>query len=229
MKRQGNLGHHSKVCNFFSFTGQAQSIHQSSTKSHSNGQYCYPVKFGKNGRYSKQISNCFEQNNMGFFVEQRDHSYCIMSYRVTQCGDRYLVQDNKGCKRVKVKCQNIPKDSKHKAKSERDLFASCISCQLPTYISWKLDPYSQGRDAFQISWTNENVYAFPLFCLISRVLKKINLVQATQIAATPGWQSALVPSFSANVYKEILFTSNYFKYFDRAKQKNHQLIEKQNL
>ena len=110
MKRQGNLGHHSKVCNFFSFTGQAQSIHQSSTKSHSNGQYCYPVKFGKNGRYSKQISNCFEQKNMGFFVEQRDHSYCIISPKVTQCGGRYLVQDNKGCKRVKVKCQNIPKD-----------------------------------------------------------------------------------------------------------------------
>ena len=126
MKRQGNLGHHSKVCNFFSFTGQAQSIHQSSTKSHSNGQYCYPVKFGKNGRYSKQISNCFEQKNMGFFVEQRDHSYCIISPRVTQCGGRYLVQDNKGCKRVKVKCQNIPKDFQTQ-ENRREIFLLLVS------------------------------------------------------------------------------------------------------
>ena len=34
---------------------------------------------------------------------------------------------------------------------EIDLFLLESHHQLPTYISWKLDPYSQRRDAFQIS------------------------------------------------------------------------------
>ena len=32
---------------------------------------------------------------------------------------------------------------------EIDLFASSISHQLPTHISWKLDPYSQWRDSLK--------------------------------------------------------------------------------
>ena len=35
---------------------------------------------------------------------------------------------------------------KYRGTPEIDLFASQISHQLPTYISWKLDLYSQGRD-----------------------------------------------------------------------------------
>ena len=37
---------------------------------------------------------------------------------------------------------------------EMDLFASRVSHQLPMYMSWKIDPFSQGRDAFQISWAH---------------------------------------------------------------------------
>ena len=60
----GNEG--SKVCNFnfFSFASQC------SINTYSNGQYRYPFIFGKNGRYSKQISDCFEQGNMGLSVEK---------------------------------------------------------------------------------------------------------------------------------------------------------------
>ena len=52
-----------------------------------------------------------------------------------------------------------------------DLFASRISHQVPTYISptymsWKLDPFSKGRDVFQITWIHLKGHAFPHFALI---------------------------------------------------------------
>ena len=75
---------------------------------------------------------------------------------------------------------------KYRGTPEINLFASRISHQLPTYISWKLDLHSHGRDAFQISWTNKKGYAFPPFCLIGRVLKKIQSDQAIVIVVTPG-------------------------------------------
>ena len=32
------------------------------------------------------------------------------------------------------------------------------------YMSWKIDPFSQGRGIFQISWAHKFVYAFLPFC-----------------------------------------------------------------
>ena len=78
---------------------------------------------------------------------------------------------------------------KYRGTPEIDLFASRISHQLPTYISWKLGPYSQGRDAFQISWINKKGYAFAPFCLIGRVLENTQSDQATLIVVTPGCQT----------------------------------------
>ena len=68
---------------------------------------------------------------------------------------------------------------------EMDLFASKLSPQLPHYISWKTDPFSQGRDAFQISWAHKFVYAFPRFALIGRVLQKVNQNQFLMLITTP--------------------------------------------
>jgi len=70
-----------------------------------------------------------------------------------------------------------------------DLFASRLSHQVPSYLSWKVDPFSRGRDAFQHCWTHLKGYAFPPFCLIGRVLQKVQLDQATLIMITPAWQS----------------------------------------
>ena len=49
---------------------------------------------------------------------------------------------------------------------EMDLFASRVPHQLPQYIPRKIDPFSQVRDAFQISWAHNFVYPFPPFGLI---------------------------------------------------------------
>ena len=39
-----------------------------------------------------------------------------------------------------------------------DLFASRLSAQLPWYIAWKLDPYSQVTDVMQEIWSNQYLY-----------------------------------------------------------------------
>ena len=70
-----------------------------------------------------------------------------------------------------------------------DLFASRLSHQVPEYMSWKLDPYSKGRDAFQFSWSHLQAYAFPPFSLIGRVLKKVQADNANLIIITPAWQT----------------------------------------
>jgi len=70
-----------------------------------------------------------------------------------------------------------------------DLFASRVSHQLPAYMSWKLDPFSKGRDAFQVQWTEMEGYAFPPFSLITRVLKKVQVEFATVLLITPVWQT----------------------------------------
>ena len=70
-----------------------------------------------------------------------------------------------------------------------DLFASRLSHQILRYMSWKLDPFSQGQDAFQISWKHLNAYAFPPFVLIPRVLRKVQVEQASMLIITPAWQT----------------------------------------
>ena len=74
---------------------------------------------------------------------------------------------------------------------EMDLFALRISHQLPQYISWKIDPFSQGRDTFQISWAHKFVYSFPPFALIGRVLQKVNQDQRLMLIITPAWPGQL--------------------------------------
>ena len=68
-----------------------------------------------------------------------------------------------------------------------DLFASRVSHQLLQYISWKIYPFRQDRDAFQISWAHKFVYTFPLFAPIRRVLQKVNQDQCLMLIITPAW------------------------------------------
>ena len=70
---------------------------------------------------------------------------------------------------------------------EMDLCASRVSHQLLQYISWKTDPFSQGRYAFQISWAHKFEYAFPAFEPIERVLQKVNQDQYLMLTIIPPW------------------------------------------
>ena len=48
-------------------------------------------------------------------------------------------------------------------KPEIDLFASCLNYQIAKYVSWHSDENAVAIDAFSMSWTNLNFYAFPPF------------------------------------------------------------------
>ena len=147
----------SELCNFnfFSFASQ------SSINTHSNGKYCCPFIFGKNGRYLTQISDGFEQGNYLLSKEITiTAKYLPGLLNVETDTQSRTVRD---ANKWKLNTRIFQKICKHRGTPDIDLFASRISHQLPTYISWKLDPYSQGRDAFQISWTNKNGMPFPHF------------------------------------------------------------------
>ena len=53
-----------------------------------------------------------------------------------------------------------------------DLFATRLNAQVQKFVSWKPDPQAWKVDAFAITWTGIKAYAFPPFCLISRLLQK---------------------------------------------------------
>ena len=236
VKRQGNLAllrrrkimcfkiEGSKVCNFTFFLFASQS----SINTHSNGQYCCPFMFGKNGRYSKKI--CFELGNMGLFVQQRHHNYCRISPRVTQVGGRYSVQGSKGCKQVEVKSQYIPKELKIQ-ESTGDI-SFCFSNLTPiTHLYVMETGPLQPRQRCLPNFLGQQKRRCLSPILSNRSgLKKDLITPSNTDSHSPRMaNTALVPSDSVYVNKESLVTSKYFKSFDRAKQKNHQLTENQNL
>ena len=73
---------------------------------------------------------------------------------------------------------------------EIDLFASRISHQLKNYFSWKADPDCLAVDAFRQDWSAQFPYAFPPFCLITRVLRQMEAQRVPKmILITPLWPS----------------------------------------
>ena len=69
-----------------------------------------------------------------------------------------------------------------------DLFASRLNYKCDRYVAWQPDPFAVAIDAFTINWGNENLsYIFPPFCLIGRVLQKIDFDKADAIVIVPYW------------------------------------------
>ena len=71
-----------------------------------------------------------------------------------------------------------------------DLFSSRLNHQLPQYADWKLDPLSQGTNVKHQDWPQDYLYAFPSFCLISRILQKVNQERTpSMLLITPTWHT----------------------------------------
>ena len=70
-----------------------------------------------------------------------------------------------------------------------DLFASRINNQLPKYLSYRPDPQAYAVDAFTLSWTGFQFYAFPPFSVIVKAFQKISLDKATGVIVVPYWPS----------------------------------------
>ncbi len=54
-----------------------------------------------------------------------------------------------------------------------DMFASMLNNKLPRYVSWQRDPYSEQVDAFTMDWNNLNMFLFPPFSMINKVVQKL--------------------------------------------------------
>lgn len=72
-----------------------------------------------------------------------------------------------------------------------DLFASQLSAQLEQYMSWRADPNAMATDAFQIQWNKWMGYAFLLFCLIAKCIKRVREDKALLVLVAPIWWSQL--------------------------------------
>lgn len=72
-------------------------------------------------------------------------------------------------------------------KPDIDLFASRLNHKCVKYIAWKPDPSAMLIDAFSINWNFSFVYAFPPFCLVSRVWRKMIEEGVKGVLITPRW------------------------------------------
>jgi len=70
-----------------------------------------------------------------------------------------------------------------------DLFADRVNTQMEKYVSWRPDPFAMATDAFSLKWNQEIYYIFPPFCLVSRVMQKIQKDQTTAILIAPTWNT----------------------------------------
>ena len=67
------------------------------------------------------------------------------------------------------------------------MFANNIKYQFHIYFSYKADPKAKAVNSFTVSWHSLKFYAFPLFSVISRTLKKIKAEKAEGILVVPYW------------------------------------------
>ena len=72
-----------------------------------------------------------------------------------------------------------------------DLFASWLNFQIQPYVSFHPDPSGIAINAFHMSWKPYLSYIFPPFCLISRILQKIQEEKATVVAIILQWPTQI--------------------------------------
>ena len=65
-----------------------------------------------------------------------------------------------------------------------DLFATCLNAKLPLYCSLVPDPQAVFEDAFRHPWDNLDLYAFPPFPLVGRVIARVR--ESSRVAMTLG-------------------------------------------
>ena len=89
-----------------------------------------------------------------------------------------------------------------------DLFASRINNKCEKYCSRFADPSSTWVDAFSFSWTGLNVYAFPPFSLVQRVLKKALRDKPQKlILVMPDWKTRPWHSMVRQYSRQLLHIS----------------------
>ena len=72
---------------------------------------------------------------------------------------------------------------------EIDLFATHANSKCSSFVSWFPDPFAVAVDAFTQDWSPCYFYAFPLFSIIAKVLRKIINDRAEGVLIVPWWDT----------------------------------------
>ena len=67
------------------------------------------------------------------------------------------------------------------------LFASRLNKQMTRYVSFRPDPEAEAVDAFSLSWSDLDRYAFPPFIVIGRTLAKVQREKSKGVIVVPNW------------------------------------------
>ena len=117
---------------------------------------------------------------------------------------------------MKTKPNNLHEIVSDKGTPEMDLFASRVSHQLPQYISWKIVPFSPGKDTFQISWAHKFVYSFPPFCTYRKGSSESKSGSASNTHNNP---SMARPTMLSRAFKNVYEKSTTFTTTQRSTER----------
>ena len=74
-------------------------------------------------------------------------------------------------------------------KPDIDLFASRINRQLKRFVPWHPQPEAMAVNDFSLTWNNNYFYMFPPFCLVGRVLAKVNKDKIEAVIVVNDWST----------------------------------------
>ena len=73
-------------------------------------------------------------------------------------------------------------------KLSKEIWDYLLSRGITITTAWRPDPFSQGTDAIHQDWFQDYLYAFPLFCILSRILRKVRQKRTpSMLLITPTW------------------------------------------
>ena len=169
----------------------------------SDGQYSSPDLLSEN-RGHKKCTNCFFKQILELLLSNCDSR---VSSQCTEKVSGHRTMSRHRFSRMKTSLLSVPKLCVTMFRSLIDLFASRVSHQLPTYIAWMKAPHSVAMNAYSIAWNEEFYYAFPLFCLITQALNKIEKDKKNNFDDTMLADTVVLPPNIEHVDKETITIS----------------------
>ena len=149
----------------------------------------YLVKIGEGGALTLTIRTLLVSLSMGLSAVKKDHNYCRVPTRSSECDSRLGVRQFSGQELLETSPGSIYKNLSKIRCSQYRPFASRMSHQFPAYMVWKPDLGGQVTNAMCQPWAKMFPYAFPSFTLKPRVLSKLRKEGITMILVAPTWQS----------------------------------------
>ena len=121
-------------------------------------------------------------------TDQKQHKSERGPYsRITQHSARPVEQNSNKANRMDIERCSVTQDFSYLGEPMIDLFASFHNKKMDIFCTWDHHPQALAVDAFSMSWNQMFAYAFPLICLIPKVLQHMRLVQCQVILIAPQW------------------------------------------